>query len=95
MLRRSGGVKFEQVVGLIDQVPEQNRRNILLSLGHLPDAGEHIDVNDSCMVHRLNYLKLCLLHAAVFSIGGFVTAQELCVPVEAAIQYIWNCGLIL
>ena len=43
LLRRGGGVRFEQVVVLLDRVPEQQKREILRSLGRLPDAGEHLD----------------------------------------------------
>ena len=40
--------------------------------------------------NSLNDLELCLLHAAVFAIDSLIAAQKFCVPIEPAIQDIFD-----
>lgn len=58
LLRRGGGVKFEQAMMLLGQVPEQKWEEILRSLGSLPDAGEHLDFWLPLLKERENLERL-------------------------------------
>jgi len=43
ILKRGGGVTFEQILPLWGKVQGREKYNLLLSMGHLPDARDHMD----------------------------------------------------
>lgn len=65
LLRRSGGVIFDQVSFWLDKAQGREKHDLLRDLGHLPDAKEHLDV----WLPLLNERKdLDLLYYAIISV---------------------------